>query len=169
MLCRHVCCVLSRLHCNGNSLLLGSYLSRIGRTENPSCSACRHSSQDISHLILHCPATDSLRRSLFGDSLSLYDLWSRPWSCLASGAPWSSAMPRSLGRGRVTNNKQIYSFMAYVLKGKISQACITTVEKYNNLPIALLKTGQKRLRRKIWWPAKRTQNVASDVKFCGHG
>ena len=28
--------------------------------------------------ILHCPATDSLRRSLFGDSLSLYDLWSRP-------------------------------------------------------------------------------------------
>ena len=34
---------------------------------------------DTSHLILHCPATDSLRRSLFGDSLSLYDLWSRPW------------------------------------------------------------------------------------------
>ena len=34
---------------------------------------------DTSHLILHCPATDSWRRSLFGDSLSLYDLWSRPW------------------------------------------------------------------------------------------
>ena len=33
-----------------------------------------HSSQDTSHLILHCPATNSLRRSLFGDSLSLYDL-----------------------------------------------------------------------------------------------
>ena len=76
---RHACCVLSRLRCNGHSLLLGSYLSRIGRTENLSCSACGHSSQDISHLILHCPATDSLRRSLFGDSLSLYDLWSRPW------------------------------------------------------------------------------------------
>ena len=70
-------CVLSRLRCN--SLLLGSYLSRIGRIENSSCSACGHSSQDTSHLILHCPATDSLRRSLFGDSLSLYDLWSRPW------------------------------------------------------------------------------------------
>ena len=54
-------------------------LSRIGRIENSSCSACGHSSQDISHLILHCPATDSLRCSLFGDSLSLYDLWSRPW------------------------------------------------------------------------------------------
>ena len=76
---RHARCVLSRLRCNGYNLLLGSYLSRIGRIENPSCSAGGHSSQDTSHLILHCPATDSLRRSLFGDSLSLYDLWSRPW------------------------------------------------------------------------------------------
>ena len=56
---RHTRCVLSRLRCNGHSLLLSSYLSRIGRTENPSCSACGHSSQDTSHLILHCPATDS--------------------------------------------------------------------------------------------------------------
>ena len=71
--------VLSRFRCNGHSLLLGSYLSRIGRIEYPSCSACGHSSQDTSHLILHCPATDSLRCSLFGDSVSLYDLWSRPW------------------------------------------------------------------------------------------
>ena len=76
---RHARCVLSRLRCNGHSLLLSSYLSRIGRIENSSCSACGHPSQDISHLILHCPATDSLRRSLFGDSLSFYDLWSRPW------------------------------------------------------------------------------------------
>ena len=76
---RHARCVLSRLRRNGHSLLLGSYLSRIGRIENPSCSVCGHSSQDTSHLILHCPATDSLRRSLFGNSRSLYDLWSRPW------------------------------------------------------------------------------------------
>ena len=67
----HVRCVLCRLGCNGHSLLLGCYVSRIGRIENSSCSACGHSSQDISHLILQCPATDSLRRSLFGDSLSL--------------------------------------------------------------------------------------------------
>ena len=79
MLPRHARCVLSGLRCNEHSLLLGSHLSRIGRIENPSCSACGHSSQDTSHLILHCPATDSLRGSLFGDSLSLYDLWSRPW------------------------------------------------------------------------------------------
>ena len=71
---RHARSVLSRLRCNGHSLLLSYYLSRIGRIENPSCSACGDSSQDISHLVLHCPATDSLRRSLFGDSLSLYDL-----------------------------------------------------------------------------------------------
>ena len=34
---RHARCVLSRLRCNGHSLLLGSYLSRIGRIENSSC------------------------------------------------------------------------------------------------------------------------------------
>ena len=71
----HICCVLSRPY----SLLLSSYLSWIGRIENPSCSVCGHSSQDTSHLILHYPATDSLRRLLFGDSLSLYNLWPRPW------------------------------------------------------------------------------------------
>ena len=70
--------VLSRLRCNGQSLLLSSYLCRIGKIENPSCSACGHSSQDTSHLILHCPATDSLRCSFFGDSLFLYVLWPDP-------------------------------------------------------------------------------------------
>ena len=79
VLLRHAPYVLSRLHCNGHSLLLSSYLSRIGRIENRSCSACLHPSQDTSYLILHCPATDSLRRSLFGNFLSLHVLWSRPW------------------------------------------------------------------------------------------
>ena len=76
---RHARGVLSRLRCNGHGLLLSFCLSRIGRIENPFCSASGHSSQDTSHLILHCPATDSLRRSRFGVFLSLYDLWSRPW------------------------------------------------------------------------------------------
>ena len=39
----------------------------------------RHPTQDIYHLILPCPPTDSLRRILFGNFYSLYDLWSRPW------------------------------------------------------------------------------------------
>ena len=98
---RHARCVLSRLRCNGHSLVLGSYLSRIGRIENSSCSACGHSSQDISHLIVHCPATESLRRSLFGDSLSLYGLWSRPW-----GVARLLGLP-SLGRGRVNSSKHV--------------------------------------------------------------
>ena len=75
---RHARCVFSRLRCNGHSLLLSSYLTRIGRIENPPCSICGHSCQDTSHLILRCPATDSSRRSLFGDFLSLCDLCSRP-------------------------------------------------------------------------------------------
>ena len=76
---RHAHCVLCCLRCSGHSLLLGSYLSRIGRIENSSCNACRQSFLDTSHLILHCPTMGSLYRSLFGDSLSLCDLWSRPW------------------------------------------------------------------------------------------
>ena len=104
---RHARCVLSRHCCNGHSLLLASYLSRIGRTENPSCSACGHSSQDTSDLILHCPATECLRRSLFGDCF--YDfLVQTLGSCPASGARWSSAMPPSLGRGWVNNNNNIF-------------------------------------------------------------
>ena len=75
----HALCVLSRLRCNRHSLLLSYFLFRIGRIKNPSCSACGHSPQSTSYLILHCPATDSLCRSLFGDSLSLYNLWYIPW------------------------------------------------------------------------------------------
>ena len=42
VLLRHARCDLSRLRCKGHSLLLSSFLSRIGRIENPSCSACGH-------------------------------------------------------------------------------------------------------------------------------
>ena len=104
---RHARCVLFRLRCNEHSLLLASYLSRIGRIENSSCSACGHSFQDTSHLILHCPATDSLHCSLFGDSVSVRPLAQTLGSCPVSGAQWSSAMPPSLGRGRVTNNNNL--------------------------------------------------------------
>ena len=76
---RHTRCVLSRLRCNGHSLLLSSYITRIGKIENSSCSTCEHSSQDTSDLIVRCPATDPLQRLLFGDSLCFYNLWSRPW------------------------------------------------------------------------------------------
>ena len=101
MLPHYACCALSRLRCNGHSLLLSSYLSRIGRIKNPSRSACGDPFQDTSHLILHCPATDSTPLTLWRLSASLRPLVQALESCPASGAPWSSAMPPSLGRGRV--------------------------------------------------------------------
>ena len=104
----HARCVLSRLRCNGHSLLLGFYLSRIGRAENPSCSACEHSSQDTSHLILDCPATDSAPLTLWRLSVSLQPLVQTLGSCPASGAPWSSAKPPSLRMGRVNNNNNMF-------------------------------------------------------------
>ena len=104
----HAQCVLSRLRCNGHSLLLGS-LSRIGRMENPSCSTYKQSSQDTSHLILYCPATDSLHCSLFGDSLSFYDLWSRPWGVAQLlGHHGLKACPPFLGRGWVADNNNMH-------------------------------------------------------------
>ena len=103
---RHARCVFFCLRCNGRSLLLSSYLSTIGRIENPSCSTCGHSSQDTFHLILHCLATDYLRRSLFGDCFSLYDLWSRPWEVArVLGLHGPPPCPVSLVRGWVNNNK----------------------------------------------------------------
>ena len=99
---RHVRYVLSRLRCKGHSLLLSSYLSRIGRIENSSCSACRHSSQDTSHLILHC----QLRTLLAAYSLATLCLY-------IISAPGPGKLPSfcgsmvfrhspSLERGRVT-------------------------------------------------------------------
>ena len=99
---RHACCIFSRFYCNGHSPLLSSYLSRIGRIENFVCSAYGHSPQDIFHLILYCPSTDSLHRLLFGDSLSLYDLWSRPWGVSRLRAPLSSTLPSSLRKDWTT-------------------------------------------------------------------
>ena len=74
-----ICCELSRLRCHGHSVLLSSYLHRISRKENSASSACGHPPQDLNHLILDCPASEPLRKSIFGSSLSILDLWSRPW------------------------------------------------------------------------------------------
>ena len=62
--------------CNGQNLSLNFYLSRIIRIESFWRSAYGHPIQDTAYL-LHCPATNYLHRLLFGDSFSLYDLWSR--------------------------------------------------------------------------------------------
>ena len=68
----------SRLRCHGHSFLLSSYFHRISRKENSACSACGHPLQDLNHLLLNCPASEPLRKPIFGSSLSILDLWSRP-------------------------------------------------------------------------------------------
>ena len=79
VLSRHARCVLSRLRSNGHSFLLGSISLGLAESRILPAAPVDNSSQDISHLILHCAVTDSLRHSLFGSSLSLCDLWSRSW------------------------------------------------------------------------------------------
>ena len=78
---RHARCVLSRLRCNGHSLLLSSYLFRIGRIENPSCSACGHLSSHsaLFSFGLFAPLT------LWRLSVSLRPLVQALGSCSASG------------------------------------------------------------------------------------
>ena len=119
---RHARCVLSGLCCNGHSLLLSSYPSRIDRIENLSYNACGDPSQDTAHLILHCPATDSLCRSLVGKFLFFYDLWSRPRRAARlvglHGLP-SCPIPRK-GSGSNNNNSNSKIEIAdafYVTKG----------------------------------------------------
>ena len=107
MLPRHACCILSCLCCKGQSLLLNSFLSRIGRIEDPSRSACGDPTQ----------GTFS-----FHSALSVYGVFTRLafWqlfvflrplvqalrSCPASGAPWSSAMSHT-SEGAGNNNIRI--------------------------------------------------------------
>ena len=87
--------------------LFGFYLSTIGRIENLSCSACRHSCQDpSSHSAL-------LRYGLFALlalwrlTVSLRPLVQALGSCPASGAPWSCIIPRKRS-GNNNNNRKIY-------------------------------------------------------------
>ena len=96
---RHCRSALSRLCCNRHSLLLSSCLTRIGGIKNPLCCVCGHPSHDFSHRYLLRSDTDCLRRLLYGNSLV-----QALESCLTSGAPWFSATPPSLGRGRATTS-----------------------------------------------------------------
>ena len=96
-LSRPIRCELSRLCGHGHSLLLSSYLHRISRKENSACSACGHPLQDLNHLLLDCPASEPLRKSIFGSSLSILDLWSLLWGvpdCWVSAEFLRTPIPR---------------------------------------------------------------------------
>ena len=89
------CCALSRPCCNEHSYLLSSCLSRI---ENFAPSV-------ISHHTRHCPATDCLGRLLFGEHLSLYDVWSKPWRVARFQGLHGLALISQKGQGNNSNIK----------------------------------------------------------------
>ena len=97
-----------RLRCHGHSLLLSSYLHRISRKENSVCSARGHFLQDLNHLLLDRPASEPLRKAIFGSSLSILDLWSRPWGV----ARLLGHIPRK-GSGSTTTITNIIRIRAY--------------------------------------------------------
>jgi len=72
-------CELSRLSYHGHSQLLSSYLCRKQQKENFSCNDCGHQLQDLTHLLLDCPASEPLRRAIFGTTATNFDLKSTPW------------------------------------------------------------------------------------------
>ena len=105
MLPRHARRVLSRLRCNGHSFRLSSYLSRIGRYRESFLQ--RLWIPVPGHFSSHsAPSSYGLFAplTLWRLSVSLRPLVQDLGSCPASGASWSSAMPPSLGRGRVINH-----------------------------------------------------------------
>ena len=116
LLC-HARCVLSRLHCNGHSLLLSSYLFRIYRIENPSCSACGHLS---SHSALSSYGLFGWL-ALWQFSVSVQPLVQTLGSCPASGASWSSAINSSLGRGRITTTAKLKLQTHYYVTKRVSK------------------------------------------------
>ena len=71
--------VLSPVYAATGTALSLTLISTVHRAETPSCSNCGSEPQDLSHLVLDCPVLDPLRRAIFGHTLSLLDLWSRPW------------------------------------------------------------------------------------------
>ena len=100
---RHARCVLSRLRCNGHSLLSSSYYN----WQNRESFLQRLRALVPGHLSSHSALSSYglfAPLTLWQLSVSVRPLVQALRSCPASGAPWRSAMPLSLGRGRVTNS-----------------------------------------------------------------
>jgi len=51
--------------------------------------------------LLDCPASEPLRRAIFGTTSSIFDLWSRPWGVTRLLVSVAFFHAPSLGRGRV--------------------------------------------------------------------
>ena len=73
---RYCRCALPHLYWNGHRLLLNSYLFKIGRTENPSCSADSHSTLELL-ISFHSVQLRALSTARSLATLFLCELWSR--------------------------------------------------------------------------------------------
>ena len=109
---RHARCVLFCLRCNGHSQALILIELAESRILHATPADIRPRTPPISFGTVQL---GTLRSSLFGDSLSLYDFWSRPWR--VATLPWSSTMLSSLERGRVTTKTTTtcYCYLAHVV------------------------------------------------------
>ena len=94
MLPHHARCVLSRLRCNGHSLLLGFIF--LGLAELRILPAAPVDIRPRTPLISFCTVQLRTLRRL---SVFLRSLVQARESCPTSGAPWSSAMPPSFRKG----------------------------------------------------------------------
>ena len=108
------------------------------------CGACGHPSYYTSHRNLDCSATYSLRRSLFGDSLSLYDFWSRPWG-VARLLELHDLLPCPIPRKGPGNNNIVLTprtMGKIVLKKALTKntavACLYLVKKCSRLAASQL-------------------------------
>jgi len=63
--------------------------------------------QDLTHLLLDCPASEPLRRAIFGTTSYIFDPWSRPWG-VARLLGFRGVHPRPIsleGSGIITTTK----------------------------------------------------------------
>jgi len=100
---------------NHSKLCITSYLCKIKRKENSSCSACGHHLQDLTNLLLDCPASEPLRRAIFGITSSILtsgpDLAAWP-DCWVSVKFLQAPIPRK-GSGSTTiiYNLKIFEYL----------------------------------------------------------
>jgi len=69
---------LSQSRSHDHSLLFPSYLCRIKRKKTSSCNPGGYQLQDLTHVLLDFLPLELLRRTSFGATSSIFDLWSKP-------------------------------------------------------------------------------------------
>jgi len=118
-----------------------SYLCRIKRKENSSCSACGHHLQGLTHLLLDFSAFEPRRRAIFGTS-SILDLGPRPWDVtrLLVSAEFFHAPTSRKGSGSTTNTMllchSLLFFEPLIQTGRVFQSAVKrkSFENFKRIP-----------------------------------